>query len=118
MSDYIDYSDRTIAGLCPMGCGPTLFARAGGHITCSALECPNPTAVDQILADPQMGHIVRTDEFDFALQHPLSERIGQTLFDCELNRFLTGLATSPQPPGFYYVTGAGDDWFWKFLKPY
>lgn len=110
--------DKDIRGFCPMGCGETLFRGTGGHITCWALKCPNPSAVDKILADPQVGHIVRTDEFDFAIQHPLAERIGGSLFDCELERFLTGLATSPQPPGFYKVTGTGTDWFWKFLKPY
>lgn len=118
MGDYIDHSDRKVSGYCIMGCGETLFLGSGGHITCSNTPCPNPSAVDQILADPQLGHIVRTDEFDFAIQHPLSERIGGSLFDCELERFLTGLAAAPHPPGFYKVTGGGTDWFWKFLKPY
>ena len=57
-------------------------------------------------------------EFFYEIQHPLAERLDEHLFDCELTKFLNGLAGSPQPPGFYRVNGAGTDWFWEFLKPY
>lgn len=40
-----------VAGYCPMGCGHTLFVGSGGHITCSWAHCPNPSAVDELLAD-------------------------------------------------------------------
>lgn len=38
-----------IAGRCPACRGETLFAAAGGHVTCSRLECPNPVAADDLL---------------------------------------------------------------------
>jgi hypothetical protein len=41
-----------IAGKCPMGCGDSLFVGAGGHITCSWIECPNPSAADELGTNP------------------------------------------------------------------
>ena len=38
-----------IRGKCPMGCGETLFVGAGGHITCSWVDCPRPDAADALL---------------------------------------------------------------------
>jgi hypothetical protein len=114
---HLDYP-FPLVGFCPMGCGQTLFVGSGGHITCSYIPCPRPTAVDEILMNQPVHHIVRTDEFFYEIQHPLAERLDEHLFDCELTKFLNGLAGSPQPPGFYRVNGAGTDWFWEFLKPY
>ena len=39
-----------VKGRCPMGCGETLFLGAGGHVTCSWVECPHPSRVDELLA--------------------------------------------------------------------
>lgn len=39
----------SVAGRCPMGCGSTLFLGAGGHVTCSFVDCPDPAAVDELL---------------------------------------------------------------------
>lgn len=38
-----------VAGRCPMGCGETLTLGSGGHVTCSLIGCPNPTAADELL---------------------------------------------------------------------
>jgi len=38
-----------VKGRCPMGCGETLFLGAGGHVTCSFIDCPDPAAVDDWL---------------------------------------------------------------------
>jgi hypothetical protein len=32
-----------------MGCGETLFLGAGGHVTCSYIPCPDPSATDDVL---------------------------------------------------------------------
>lgn len=43
--------DRSIAGHCP-SCGRETLTRAnGGHVTCTRLECPEPTAADDLLHD-------------------------------------------------------------------
>jgi Family of unknown function (DUF6085) len=49
-----------IVGHCPMGCGQTLFASEGGHITCSYALCPNPGVVDDILKDNSLQPLVKT----------------------------------------------------------
>ena len=38
-----------IQGRCPACRGDSLFIGAGGYVTCSRLDCPNPCAVDQLL---------------------------------------------------------------------
>lgn len=40
-----------VAGVCPNGCGRTLFLGSGGHVTCSWIDCPNPAAPDELLAE-------------------------------------------------------------------
>jgi hypothetical protein len=39
----------TIQGRCPACRGAGPFLGDGGHITCSRLACPNPTAADDLL---------------------------------------------------------------------
>jgi hypothetical protein len=90
-----------VEGNCPMGCGRTLFVGEGGHVTCSWRECPNPTAVDEILADTETEHIVIFGERGFNVQHPLKERLKGTLFNCELVKSLTSLQGPPVLPGKY-----------------
>lgn len=39
-----------VMGKCPMGClGESLFLAEGGHVTCSWIECPDPSAADRLL---------------------------------------------------------------------
>lgn len=105
-----------VVGYCPMGCGETLFLGAGGHITCSFLECPNPSAVDEILGDGESEHIVVLGATDFSAQHPLRERIDGDLFSCELGEYLSALDGPPRKPGRYRVTprfGIGGRWTWQ-----
>jgi endogenous inhibitor of DNA gyrase (YacG/DUF329 family) len=48
-------TDRMIdvQGSCP-ACGKTsLFLGDGGHVTCSRIDCPNPSAADQLLHGEQ-----------------------------------------------------------------
>lgn len=67
-----------------MGCGETLFVGEGGRITCSWKECPDPAAVDKILADEETNHIIELREDGYTIQHPLKERIDDGLFACNL----------------------------------
>lgn len=38
-----------VQGRCPACSGPSLFLGEGGHVTCSRLDCPDPTAADDLL---------------------------------------------------------------------
>lgn len=108
--------DRTTAGYCPMGCGTTLFVGAGGHITCSLIGCPRPTAVDEILAERETEHIVTLLPHDFSILHPLRERLDQELLRCDLHAYLIGLDGPPRQPGRYCARKAIDDtWTWERL---
>lgn len=60
----------SVGGYCPMGCGQTLV----------------------VLADPEVEHVVRLDETEFSLQHPLRERLQGRLLDCGMH----GRITSPR----------------------
>ena len=40
-----------VQGRCPMGCGETLFLGAGGYVTCSWIDCPEPDAATRLLLD-------------------------------------------------------------------
>jgi hypothetical protein len=40
---------QKVQGICPMGCGETLFLGDGGYVTCSWMECPDPAAPSEML---------------------------------------------------------------------
>lgn len=90
-----------VAGFCPMGCGETLFTGSGGHVTCSYFQCPNPCAVDELLAERETEHIVVFGPEGFDIQHPLRERIGGELFKCGLHQFCANLDGPPVKTGRY-----------------
>lgn len=47
----------SVQGRCPACRGASLFLGNGGHITCARLDCPNPTAVDDLLhGEPAPAH--------------------------------------------------------------
>lgn len=104
---------RNVAGLCPMGCGPTLVAGDGGAITCSLVGCPRPTAVAELLEDGETEHLVRLDEDDFVVRHPLRERLDNALMTCDLFAQIAALAGPPRQPGTYRVEmRPGTPWAW------
>lgn len=114
-----------VNGHCPMGCGYTeptldtaLALTISGAVVCLAPDCPNPRAVDQILADPETEHVVQIEQFNYSMQHPLCERINRTLLEgCELGGYLSDLAGPPVDPGRYRVvkSAAEDTWAWTLL---
>lgn len=105
-----------VQGYCPMGCGKTLFLGSGGYITCSLDKCPRPTAVADLLEDPEHEHIVRLGEADFDIQHPMRERLDGELFRCDLYGRLSALDGPPAQPGRYRVH-VGDRLVWERLGP-
>jgi hypothetical protein len=48
--DPAERDDKFIVGVCPMGCGETLFLGDGGHVTCSFEQCPDRTAAGMLLS--------------------------------------------------------------------
>lgn len=94
-----------VKGYCPMGCGGTLFLASGGYVTCSWIECPNPTAACDLLLDPETEHIVVLTADGFSIQHPLRERLEGELFDCGLHRILSAAEGPPWLPGRYRARG-------------
>lgn len=108
--------DRAVQGYCPMGCGRTLFLADGGYVTCSYVRCPRPDAVADILADRESEHIVVFSAGDFTIRHPLRERLGDSLMDCELHKVLEVLAGPPVQPGRYRATLSGERWTWTAVS--
>jgi hypothetical protein len=85
-----------------MGCGQTLFLGAGGYITCSYIPCPRPSAVDELLDDYEIEHIVEIDKVGFTARHPLRERLDNALLDCNIHHFMDdAVRTYPLTPGRY-----------------
>lgn len=98
MSGFVD-----VSGYCPMGCGRTLFLGSGGFVTCSWHKCPNPTAVTDLLDDPEHEHVVEIGATSFSVQHPLRERLEGALFECALHSRLAALDGPPATVGRYRV---------------
>lgn len=46
-----------VAGRCPACRGSSLFLGTGGHVTCSRLECPDPTQPDRILCGEEEARV-------------------------------------------------------------
>lgn len=39
----------TVQGRCPACRGASLFLGSGGHVTCARIDCPDPSAADDLL---------------------------------------------------------------------
>lgn len=102
-----------VQGRCPM-CGGSLFLGSGGYVTCSRSDCPNPTAVSDLLTDHTARHhvVVLTDD-TFVIEHPLRERLTGTLFSCGLHEALSNASGPPAKPGTYHVHGDGRSAAWQ-----
>lgn len=106
-------SEPFIQGYCPMGCGRTLFVADGGHITCSYVYCPRPTAVDELLEDRETEHTVDLGETGFTVRHPLRERLDDALMECQLHEEIAALSGPPAVPGRYRVRSVFAGWSWE-----
>lgn len=103
-----------VQGHCPACGGASLFLAEGGHVTCSRLECPRPTAVDELLADRETDHIVVLEQTDFTVRHPLHERLDDALLTCDVHQRIRALDGPPRELGTYRVTVLpGGSWMWE-----
>jgi hypothetical protein len=91
-----------VQGRCPFCGHDSLFLGSGGYITCSVRECPNPTAITDLL-DGETEHVVELREGDFTIKHPLRERWAGDLFNCSLHQHLASLDGPPSVAGRYRV---------------
>lgn len=98
-----------VQGYCPACGGESLFLGSGGYVTCSRLDCRNPSAASDILDDRETEHVVTLWANDFSIRHPLRERLNGDLNDCKLHQQLKTLAGPPRVPGQYRVY-MSDDW--------
>ncbi len=74
-----------VFGKCPMGCGRMLFLGNNGHVTCSYVKCPDPSAVDKLL-DLPISHVVYVRGDGWIIEHSLACRLsGMT--NCEIHKY-------------------------------
>lgn len=94
-------------------CGGSLFLASGGYVTCSRSDCPNPTAISDLLIDHmQPHHTVVLGDNTFSIEHPIRERIDGTLLTCSLHQELSEAGGAPLRPGTYRVYGHGRHAVW------
>lgn len=72
--------------------------------------------IAEALGDHETEHIVEFEETTFGLQHPLSERLDGSLFDCQLHGRLRGLSGPPMRSGRYRVIEESDHIRFESLK--
>lgn len=102
-----------VAGHCP-ACGKTcLFVGDGGLLTCAWSNCPNPAAASELFDDAETEHIVWFDTAEFTIRHPLRERLGDALLDCDLHHHIAGLSGPPVRPGRYRARLVDGRWTWE-----
>lgn len=60
-----------VQGRCPACNGSSLFLGAGGHVTCSRLDCPDPTKADDMLhrGRPEPGQWILQGTRDLRIPH-------------------------------------------------
>jgi len=106
-----------VQGHCPACRGDALFLADGGHVTCARLACPRPTAVDELLGDIEIEHVVSIGGTAFMVRHPLRERLDDELMACGLHRWLASRPGPPAAVGRYRVAwrGDGDEALWSYL---
>lgn len=86
-----------VAGVCP-ACGRDgfLFVAVGGYITCSIAECPNPTAVADLLIGGDEHSVVFT-ETAWTIEHSLRCRVGGQMADCPHHHAIQAVGYEPDP---------------------
>lgn len=114
-----------LPGFCPMGCGETLLVDidTGGvtvadaedgmpvtRVRCLAPRCPEPFAVGELLADGETEHVAFVTIDGFTVRHPLRERVGAALQECEIHGYLAAsLDDGWMEPGTYRVRLSEDE---------
>lgn len=90
-------SHDDVQGHCPACRGTSLFLAAGGHVTCRRIDCPNPTAADELLHGTH-------DVFTLAERTPAAE--------AELERLSAGEEPVTDP----HVEHTPGQWIWQWNR--
>lgn len=99
-----------------MGCGKTLHLGEDGCVFCIRKTCPDPSAMCDIMRDPETEHVVVFTLTGFTIRHPLKERLGDALLTCDLQELLSAQGP-PQVHGRYRATRApGKPWYMERLS--
>jgi hypothetical protein len=99
---------------CP-ACGrKDLYLTGRGVIECIYGGCPQPSAARDLLANPQIDHIVEFTADGWTLKHPLLERADDDLFRCEAGRHLTAQLSPEMPPGRYTMAPEDGNGGWEY----
>lgn len=77
-------SDPMVKWICP-ACGSATLVLHDDKVMCEHAGCPRPDTVWLLLSDVEIEHIVRLNESDFTIRHPLRERVGTELLDCRMH---------------------------------
>jgi hypothetical protein len=100
-----------LPGLTCPGCGraelearePEPFGGVG-TLVCANRRCAAPDAAQRILAEASPFHTAQVGAHDFAVEHPLMERLDGTLLDgCPFGDWMSSLTGAPVTPGRYRV---------------
>lgn len=102
-----------VQGFCPYGHGETLYLTGDGRIKCSDPDCERPFAVNQILANPETGHLVFFGgKTHWSVIHPVRENLDGSIATCTLGDYLASLNGDPMPQGQYRAILVGEQWTW------
>lgn len=122
-----------LQGHCPV-CGAEELRRGfQGLIQCGNTLCERQDAIHSLLTDPELGnHLIRvtkrvrhseagaTEILDWTIRHPLSERLNDDLFACEMGLYVHAMwdGGSPLTEGTHRVTDNDDGgWDVRLIEP-
>lgn len=98
-----------VKGICP-ACGRetlgVIITGGGSFMHCAGIDCPRPTALQEILTTcSQPEHVVDLRADGYSLQHPMIERLDGVLLDrCSLDAWLRDSDVPPEAVGRYVVS--------------
>lgn len=105
---------------CPECGHASLSASELGMIRCDLYACPRPDAAHLILATATPNHVVQVNPADFAIEHPLIERLDGVLLDtCPFGAWMNALTGPPVAPGRYNVIAQPEHYKglpWRFER--
>lgn len=109
-----DPGAQPVAGHCPMGCGQKLALDRDAKVYCQNPMCPDQHAMHTIMADSETEHLVYVESAGWTVRHPLRERIGNALDECEVTKLMQRMGAAPLAPGTYRVhKSVHDSFLWE-----
>lgn len=105
---------------CPACGGKTLYRGFRGVITCSNDDCPNETAVHQLLADSSVAvhQVIVQPDSAWLLRHPIIERLGKNGYQCKLGAMVAEQRelNIDVKPGRYRLDTSPQGHIWRLTR--